>query len=227
MSIFGISALAGTGLGPFIAGWIVSNHHLDWRWIQWIFSMLSFTALVLIVTFMRETRSTVLLAKLAKRIRKETGDKRYRARIEDEGVDLRRLIYISCTRPMILLTTEPTVASFSIWIGFTWGLVYVLLESVGPVFSNLHNFNSGQLGSVFATMLVGALLGFCSNFYQNHLYLKHYTIRGVEGRLYTCVAAGVILPAAMLMYGLSCISSVHWIVPVIALTVREPLLFTL
>ena len=50
--------------------------------------------------FMKETRSAVLLTRLAKKLRKETGDPRYRARVEDERASLRTLIYISCTRPL-------------------------------------------------------------------------------------------------------------------------------
>ena len=49
---------------------------------------------------MSETRSPVLLTRLAKKLRKESKDKRYRARIEDERASLRQLIYISSTRPI-------------------------------------------------------------------------------------------------------------------------------
>lgn len=49
---------------------------------------------------MRETRSGVLLTRLARKLRKETGDNRYRARIEDERGSLRTLILISLTRPV-------------------------------------------------------------------------------------------------------------------------------
>jgi len=49
---------------------------------------------------MRETRSTVLLVRLAKKLREETGDKRYRAKVEETRESLRRLIWISCTRPI-------------------------------------------------------------------------------------------------------------------------------
>jgi multidrug resistance protein len=157
MAIIGLAAIAGSGIGPFVAGWIVMNHRLDWRWIQWVSASLSGVCLLAIVLFMHETRSTVLLAKLAKKIRKETGDERYRARIEDDGVDLKRLIYVSCTRPIFLLTTEPIVASFSVWVGFAWGIVFVLLESIAPVFRDLHQFNSGQIGSVFVSMMFVAI----------------------------------------------------------------------
>ena len=50
--------------------------------------------------FMKETRTAVLLTRLAKKLRKETGNPHYRARVEDERASLRTLIYISCTRPI-------------------------------------------------------------------------------------------------------------------------------
>lgn len=49
---------------------------------------------------MKETRSGVLLTRLAKKLRKDTGNHHYRARVEDERASLRTLIYISCTRPI-------------------------------------------------------------------------------------------------------------------------------
>lgn len=52
---------------------------------------------------MKETRSAVLLTRMAKNLRKETGDHRYRARVEDERASLKTLIYISCTRPLCTL----------------------------------------------------------------------------------------------------------------------------
>lgn len=49
---------------------------------------------------MKETRAPVILTRRAKKLRKETGDERYRARAEEELPSLRTLLYISCTRPV-------------------------------------------------------------------------------------------------------------------------------
>ena len=49
---------------------------------------------------MKETRSSILLRRMAAKMRKETGNMAYRARIEDEGVSIWTLIFISCTRPI-------------------------------------------------------------------------------------------------------------------------------
>jgi hypothetical protein len=52
---------------------------------------------------MVETRTTVLLTRIASKIRRDTGNPRYRARVEDEREDLKHLVYISCTRPICML----------------------------------------------------------------------------------------------------------------------------
>jgi len=50
--------------------------------------------LILLPSFMRETRSAVLSVKIAKRWRTEIGNPRYRARVEDDHTSLRTLIHI-------------------------------------------------------------------------------------------------------------------------------------
>jgi hypothetical protein len=49
---------------------------------------------------MSETRSTVILALMARQMRKDTGDDRYRARSEENKPCLMSMIATSCTRPL-------------------------------------------------------------------------------------------------------------------------------
>lgn len=53
-----------------------------------------------VVLFMKETRATIVLTRLASKKRKETGDNRYQAKAEIEKQNLITLIKISCTRPI-------------------------------------------------------------------------------------------------------------------------------
>ncbi|KZP30510.1 MFS general substrate transporter [Athelia psychrophila] len=227
MSFYALVAVGGTGLGPVAAGWIEMNPHLQWRWIQWIHMILTGVVLLLVITFMKETRSTILLARLARKMRKQTGDHRYRARAEDEEASLYNLIAVSCTRPLYLLTHEPIVFSISIWLGFAWGLLYCMVESVGPLFRTLYGFNSGQVGTVFLTLAVGSLLGFLTNFYQEYLYQKHFSERGPEARLYGACIAGIFFPIGLFIYAWSSFARVHWIANVIGITVFVWAAFTI
>ncbi|KAJ4470182.1 MFS polyamine transporter [Lentinula aciculospora] len=221
MSLFAVAAVGGTGFGPIYAGWVEMNPRLQWQWIQWIQMMQVITGfyLILVPFIMKETRSSIILMRIAQRMRKKTGNSRYRARIEDERVVLSTLIWVSCTRPIHLLTTEPVVASFSIWIGFVWGVFFCMIESIGSVFNTIHGFNTGQVGTVFVTFVIGSLLGFLTNFFQEHLYRKNYPNRGPEARLYLACCAAVFVPCGMFIYAWSTLTHVPWIALTIGITV--------
>ncbi|KAJ7233034.1 MFS polyamine transporter [Mycena rebaudengoi] len=219
MAIFSIAAMGGTGLGPVAAGWVEMNPKLEWRWIQWIQMIICGVYSILVPIIMTETRSSILLTRLAKKIRKDTGDNRYRARIEDERASLTTLIFISCTRPIHLLVTEPVVSIFSLWIGFLWGVTFCMIESIPGLFGDLHDFNTGEKGSVFASMVCGAALGFASNFYQEYVYHKYFMRRGPEARLILACVAAVMLPMSMFIYAWCSFAQIPWISLIIALTI--------
>jgi multidrug resistance protein len=211
MSIYSLAAVGSIGLGPVPAGWIEMNSHLQWRWIQWIHMILTGVILILVIVVMKETRSTIILTRLAKKLRIETGNHRYRARAEDEVGSLRTLLYISCTRPLYLLFTELTLLSISIWVGFAWGIMYCLIGSIGPIFQDIHGFNQGQIGFAFLGILIGSFFGFLTNIYQENLYQKNFPKRGPEARLYVPCVAGVFFPIGMFIYAWSSFPKVHWI----------------
>ncbi|KAF6753121.1 MFS polyamine transporter [Ephemerocybe angulata] len=218
MSLFTLVAVGANGFGPVFSGWIELNQKLEWKWIQWVQLMICGAVLV-VIPFMGETRSSIILAKMARILRKKTGNKRYRARAEDERGSMRRLVWISCTRPLYLLATEPIVGSFSLWIGFAWGVLFVMVESIGSVFQDLHGFNIGQVGTVFLTVVIGCFLGFFANLYQERLYRKHFPSRGIEARLYLACAAGVLFPVGMMIYAWACFPHVHWMGLAVGITV--------
>jgi hypothetical protein len=56
--------------------------------------------LVALVLFMRETRRSVVLARIARNLRKRTGNEQYKARVEIEKQSLKSLLIVSCTRPL-------------------------------------------------------------------------------------------------------------------------------
>ncbi|KIY44966.1 MFS general substrate transporter [Fistulina hepatica ATCC 64428] len=217
MSMFGLAALAGTGLGPVAAGFIEMNSSLQWRWIQWIQLIICGIYVLLVPILMKETRSTIILTRLARKVRRNTGDNRYRARVEDERASLWKLVRISCTRPIHLMVTEPIVLSFSIWIGFAWGVVYCLVESIDGTFSNLHGFNISQVGVVFSTLAIGSSLAFGANFFQEKLYRRFHPTRGVEARLCSVLVAAVLLPGSMFLYAWTAFPSVSWVAQAIGL----------
>ncbi|KAE8218365.1 hypothetical protein CF319_g7747 [Tilletia indica] len=216
MALFAVGGIGGTGLGPAWAGW--AAQYLSWRWVQWINAIAGSAFFVFFALTVSESRGSVLLARRAAKLRKQTGDQRYRARAEEERASMAVLIKTSLTRPLILLVSEPVVIAFSVWIAFAWGIMYALLESIGLV-TALHDFSIGQTGLVFLTLLVGSILGFVTNFYQESLYRKHFPQRGPEARLYAACAGAVLFPLGCLIYAWTSYSHVHIAGPIIGIIV--------
>ncbi|EIW78972.1 MFS general substrate transporter [Coniophora puteana RWD-64-598 SS2] len=219
MSLYSLTALLGTCVGPVVAGWIDTNQALRWRWIDWVGMIFGGAYLLLALFLTHETRATIVLARIAKQVRKETGDERYRAPSELGRPGLWSLLRVSCTRPVYLLFTEPVVFAFTLWIGFAWAVLYVMIESIGALFSSVYGFSTGQSGSVFAALCIGALLGFLLNTAQERIYRLRFPARGLEARLYTALLAALLFPAGMFIYAWTASPHVPWPAPCVGLAV--------
>ena len=151
MSIFAAAALMGIGaclrlsddsrlanpltlrlgmaaLGAICMGYVAES--AGWRVVQWIFFGLV-TALLPVMFFtLKETRASVILTRIAKKKRAETGDERYRSHAELERPPMIELVKLSLTRPFWFLVSEPVVTAFSLWIGASRGLPVFARRSI-------------------------------------------------------------------------------------------------
>lgn len=106
-----------------IGGFLADN--LGWRWLYWIQLILSGAAWILITFTVPETYTPSLLAKRAKKMRKETGDDKY---VTEEDLDKRPFserISIFLLRPFQLLFLEPIVFFISLYMSVLYGLLYM------------------------------------------------------------------------------------------------------
>ena len=78
---------------------------------------------VLLVIFLRENRGSVLLTSRAKKLRKQTGDQRYRSAAELETPSSKALLHASTVKAAVMLIKEPVVLVFSLWLAYCWALV--------------------------------------------------------------------------------------------------------
>ena len=129
------------------------------------------------------------------------------------------LVKISCTRPLYLLFTEPVVFVFSLWIGFAWGILYVMIESIGSLFKTVYGFSTGETGSVFAALCIGSFAGCALNTYQERIYRRTHDARGPEARLYVALGAALLFPAGMYIYAWTAFPYVTWVAPCVGLAV--------
>ena len=240
MALFSGAALFGTGLGPLCSGFIAQ--HLLWRWVFYIQVMTCGFLILLVTAFFKETRGSVLLSRKAHvlnkwyeareqagfigfdmpsetdKARKTSQRIRWKVKADEERESLAKMIGISLYRPFHLLSTEPVVFFFSLWISFSWAVLYLTFSSVPLVFGTNHNFNIEQNGAVFAAMCVGALLATILSIYQEKV-AKHYgkLASTPEGRLYFSCIESALMPIGLFWFGWSSFRDVHWIVPTLAI----------
>jgi hypothetical protein len=88
-----------------------------WRVVQYIFLGLMGLLLPVMFLTLKETRASVILTRMARKKRAETGDERYRSHAELERPPMIELVKLSLTRPFWFLVSEPVVTAFSLWIG--------------------------------------------------------------------------------------------------------------
>ncbi|USP82743.1 uncharacterized protein yc1106_10017 [Curvularia clavata] len=250
MALFSGAALFGTSLGPMICGFIAQN--TSWRWIFYSQTIACALMVALICIVFKETRGSVLLSRKAKCLnkwyeaREEAGyygfevhdvnkvgsttsqRLRWKVKSDEERASLVRMISISLYRPFHLLLTEPVVFWFSLWVAFSWAVLYLTLAAIPLVFQNNHGFSLQQANAVFASMAIASILGSVISVYQGKIAQRHgKATHTPEGRLYFACVMSISMPIGLFMFGWTSFSSIHWVVPAIAIGIATLGIFTI
>lgn len=220
VTVFSIAPMAGPCVGPIMSGYIVQNHQL-WRWVFWLFVILGGICTVVSLT-VAETSNSMQLTKKAKRLRKETGNERYKSPAEvaaslDKGALFRRTIF----DPFKLLALEPMLLAITIYMSFVYGLLYLLFEAF-PVVFGMHNLQPGEIGLAFLGYFIGCNVGAALNiFYINPRYVNQMKASGQprlppEKRLLSVLIAAPTLTISLFWFAWTSFPSVSLWAPLVA-----------
>lgn len=239
MALFSGSALLGTGLGPMVSGFIAAN--TTWRWIFYLQVITCGVLMVFIIVFFKETRGSVLLSRKAKAINKYydelealgiVGVKikdtdgndvirriRWKVKSDEERSSVVKMITISLYRPFHLLVTEPTVFFFSLWISFSWSVLYLTFGAIPLVFRTLYDFTLDQAGAVFSAISIAAIISTIIAIYGDKIMKRRRPDmnKTPEGRLWFPCIQSCLLPIGLFWFGWTSYRSVHWIVPALGI----------
>ncbi|GKZ33983.1 hypothetical protein AbraIFM66950_004114 [Aspergillus brasiliensis] len=157
-----LSSCIGTSIGGVIGGPI--ERYLEWQWFFWIMLIFGFVVEVILL-FVPESRSTIIMDREAKR-RRETGEdpniygpnelKSPRISLKEAGK-----IWI---RPFYMFLREPIVLCLSLLSGFSDSLIFTFLESFSIVYEEGWGF--GILGQAWAVIPIniGYVIAYFSYF---------------------------------------------------------------
>ncbi|GAA5983469.1 hypothetical protein JCM11641_005819 [Rhodosporidiobolus odoratus] len=223
MATFVCAVYFGNACGPTISAWVA--YKVGWRWVYWLQMITSGLSCLLVALFLPETRGELILSKRADALTQETGQQHY-IRGAHKVESFAEAVKISATRPLVYLFTEPVVTLCACWIGTSWGVVFLYNGAVGLVFSKTYGWNEGLKSTPLMTGAIGALIGFLQNeLVQEPLYRRAVQRGGgkaqPEARLYSSVGGALLFSIGSFGFAWTARSWVHWIAPVIFLTIAQ------
>ena len=219
ISVWGVAAVCGPVLGPLVGGF--AAQHESWQWTIWELIWLSGFCLVVLVFTLPETSANTILLKRARRLRKITGDSRYKSQADllTESMRFKDVATASFYRPFQLCFTQPILIVTNAYLGLIYALLFTWFEAFPIVFTGIYHFNLGENGLAFLCIMVGALIIMVP--YCIWLYLvqeKQFDVNGniaPENRLPPAIIGSLFIPACMFIFGWTSRESIHWIVPMI------------
>lgn len=216
--LYTTSPFVGPGVGPLFSGFV--NSHLYFRWTFHITLIWSGVQLLLVVFFVPESYQPVLLARKAKRLRKERNDDRYYLPMENSHASLYQSVVVSSRRPFALLFKDPMTSVLCFYTAFTLAIVYLFFVAFPYIFSTVYDFGLSAQGMSFIGLIVGMVLcATISPFFINKQFAALVALNGgvtkPEFRFLPLMYGVFVTPMGLFILAWSCYPNCHWIGPII------------
>lgn len=213
--IFGL--LLSLPMGPLINGFVVQNSRLGYHWVFWFQVIFGAPVFVLLLVGLRETRPAILLKKRARAMTKESG-KHWQAEGDDQKFS--ETMMTTLKHPWLLMFTDYTIAVFSLWLAFAWGLTYGMLQSISTVFTNHHDFTVAQVGLIYISPIVALVLALVASGLQESYFRKKYRKNGhivPEARIQIACVGSFCMTLGLFYYGWTSGRGINPIIPIVSI----------
>ena len=209
------SSVGGSVIGPVVGGFVEA--FLPWRWNIWI--QLIFGGFVQFAHFfVPETRTTIMLDRIAKKKRETGEDPNVYGPNElmpfKERFSVREVL-ITWIRPFRMFLTEPIVLTLSLLSGFSDALIFIFIQSFALVYKQW-NFSTWAVGLSFLPILVGYFIGYVSFI---PVFRRNMAERRskpdderaqYESRLWWLLYTAPCLPIGLIGFGRTSLPHIHW-----------------
>ncbi|KAH8898246.1 MFS general substrate transporter, partial [Thozetella sp. PMI_491] len=223
IGIYTLGPLVGPTVGPLIGGFVPPA--IGWRWDFWIVLIVGVTITVAIEIFNRETNPRVLMDRKVQRLKVELGRDDLRSCYDEPGAEKlskTRILLNGLIRPSKMLVLSPLVFSVSLYMAFTYGVLYLLFTTIPTVFQEQYGWSVGTTGLVYISLGAGNFSGWAVVTLTSDKAVVRRTKanNGVfvpEMRLPLCIVFACMLPITFFWYGWTAYYKTHWIAPILGL----------
>ncbi|RMZ85328.1 hypothetical protein DV737_g847, partial [Chaetothyriales sp. CBS 132003] len=217
------SSVGGSVLGPIVGGFV--EQYCAWRWNIWIQLIFGGVIQAIHFFFVPETRTTILMDRIAKKRRQSGQSPNVYGPNELEPFRERfsaREIIVTWIRPFRMFLTEPIVLVLSLLSGFSDALIFMFIQSFALVYKQWH-FATFAIGLAFIPIGIGYLvawLSFIPVIRRNIIQRKEnpYNERiQYESRLWWLLYCAPCLPIGLIIFAWTSTGPpVHWIGSMVA-----------
>ncbi|KAI0111736.1 MFS general substrate transporter [Daldinia grandis] len=226
LTVWSSSATLGPALGPIISGFAVTEK--GWRWSGWELFWMAAPVWVLMFLTLPETNPDTILHRRVNRLRAHTGRSEL---ISEEDLKrahmsaLQEVVY-ALIKPFQINALDPAILYTTCYATVLYTTYYSFFEAFPIVFSDMHGFNLGESGLPFLAFVPGlfiAVLGYIGWFRlkaESVMRREPPPLYGFpEARLLPGVATTFLAPIGLFIFAWTSRPDIHWIVPIIGLTI--------
>ncbi|UNI16920.1 Synaptic vesicle transporter SVOP, variant 2 [Purpureocillium takamizusanense] len=215
MAAFSAAPFLGPAIGPLVGGFL--SDASGWRWLYWLQLILAAIVWILITFTVPETYAPTILARRARKLRKDTGDASH---VTEQDLDLRPFserLAIFLIRPFQLLFGELIVFLISIYMSVLYGLLYMFFVAFPIVYQGGKGWSSGKTGLMFIPVAVGVVCSaVCSPLVNRHyvgLVRRHNGRPPAEVRLIPMMASCWFIPIGLFIFAWTSYPELSWAGP--------------
>ncbi|KAL6825478.1 major facilitator superfamily domain-containing protein [Trichoderma sp. SZMC 28015] len=234
--IWGAATVFGPALAPVVSNF--SAPVKGWHWVSWEMLWLSAPILISFFFLVPETSSATILYHRAKRLRRITGNDRYRSQVEidqaKQHLTMKDILYNAIIKPVEINALDPSVLFSTVYTSLVYAIFYSFFEAFPIVFSETYHFDFSVSGLPFLGVLPGLFVA-CTLCVLGWHYqvVKPFQTEGFkafgipENRLVPALFACFWLPAGLFLFAWTARPSVHWIASIIGLSMSIVGTFTI
>jgi multidrug resistance protein len=218
MAIFSAAPFLGPVCGPIFGG-LLADHSPTWRWTYWTFLIIAGFGYVVFIVIVPETHSPTILKRRAKKLRKVTGDSRYRTLAELKPRTFKETMKTSLLRPFVLLT-ELIVFFVTMYMSVVYGLLYMFFFAYPMIYMEGKGWSASKTGIMFIPIGVGVIISTClAPLFNRHYNKKAQSYRDkgelppAELRLYPMMIACWFVVIGLFPFAWSSYPHVSWAGP--------------
>ncbi|KAK3046918.1 hypothetical protein LTR09_011669 [Extremus antarcticus] len=218
MALYSLMPLLGPAVGPIAGAFIAEYSH--WPWVFYSTTIAAALVQVLGFFFLPECYAATLLARKKKDLIKITGNKELHTEFETPNRKFSTHLGTAFKRPFKLIFTQPIVQVLSLYIGFVYGVLYLVLATFPRLWTSpaFYGMRTDLAGLNYISLGVGFFLGTqIAAKTADRIYKSLKAKNGGEGkseyRVPLMFPGAIMVPVGLLIYGWTAQYRVHFIVP--------------